>query len=280
MESSDNKEYKPHAFFNHHIQTKLASNAPYNHKIPKFINKKIDTYDPNTVLPFLPAAQGLGFIARDLRFMNSAGADGGQAVALLATGDQSVYYRCRIDSYQDSLYAHSNRQFFRECHIYGTIDFICGGASTLIQKSFIFARKPSQGQQNTLTAQNKYDPHCPTGIVIQSSKILPSGNLSGVSTFLGRPWTPYATTLFAENNMSNIIDPKGWLLWNNSTPPNTIFLAEYNNSGDGAQTGKRVNWTGVKYNLSYAAVKLYTARSFIQGDQWLPAAQVPYDPDF
>lgn len=228
--------------------------------------------------PFLPAAQGTGFIARDLRFMNTAGASGGQAVALLTTADRSVYYRCRIDSFQDTLYAHSNRQFFRECHIYGTIDFICGGAIMVIQKSFIFARKPLQGQGNAITAQNKNDPQCPTGIVIQSSNILPSGNLTGVSTFLGRPWTLYATTVFMENNMNGFIDPQGWMPWGSSTPPDTIFFAEYGNIGLGARTNNRVKWKGVRVNLSNQEASRFTVRSFLQGDQWLPATQVRYDP--
>lgn len=80
--------------------------------------------------------------------------------------------------------------------------------------------------------------------------------------------------------MGGLIDPKGWLPWEGSTPSDTIFLAEYQNSGEGAHTGNRVNWKGLHYNISYQDVSFYTLRSFIQGDQWLPATQVPYDPDF
>ncbi|PWA34138.1 hypothetical protein CTI12_AA622040 [Artemisia annua] len=38
-----------------------------------------------------------------------------------------------IDAFQDSLYTHSNRRFYRECNIYGTVDFIFGNSTVVIQ---------------------------------------------------------------------------------------------------------------------------------------------------
>lgn len=225
---------------------------------------------------------GEGFIARDMRFENTAGAANQQAVALASTADRSVFYRCRIDGFQDTLYAVSSRQFYRECHIYGTIDFIFGGAAVVIQKSVIHARKPLQGQENAITAHNRIDPQCPTGIVVQSCVIQASGNLTGVSTFLGRPWKPYATVVFMQNVMDDLIDPKGWLAWDTSPgappPPNTIFLAEYSNKGSGSDPANRVKWDGVRANLTTAEASKFAVSSFIQGDQWLPATQVVYQP--
>lgn len=230
----------------------------------------------------LPGVNGEGFIARDMRFENTAGAINQQAVALASTADRSVFYRCRMDGFQDTLFAHSNRQFYRECHIYGTIDFIFGGAAVVIQKSFIYARKPLQGQENAITAHNRMDPQCPTAIVVQSSVIQASGNLTGVSTFLGRPWKSYATVVFMQNVMDTLIDPKGWLAWDTTPgaapPPDTIFLAEYSNRGSGSGISNRVKWGGVRANLSTAEASKFTVSSLIQGDQWLPATQVVYQP--
>ncbi|GLJ10964.1 hypothetical protein SUGI_0138960 [Cryptomeria japonica] len=79
------------------------------------------------------AITGKGFIARDLTIENTAGAVKLQAVALQVGADLSVFYRCSLKGYQDTLYAHSLRQFYRECEIYGTVDFIFGNAAVVFQ---------------------------------------------------------------------------------------------------------------------------------------------------
>ncbi|XP_024975633.1 putative pectinesterase/pectinesterase inhibitor 24 [Cynara cardunculus var. scolymus] len=221
------------------------------------------------------AVFGKGFIARDMGFRNTAGAIKHQAVALMSTADQSAFYRCRIDAFQDSLYAHSNRQFYRECNIYGTVDFIFGNSAVVLQNCNILPRRPMTGQQNTITAQGKFDPNQNTGISIESCTIWPYGNLSDVSTFLGRPWKNHSTTVYANNMMGSLIDPKGWLPWVGTTAPNTIFYAEFANYGPGADTKKRVNWKGLKFITKKQASK-FSVKSFIEGDKWIKATGVPY----
>lgn len=152
---------------------------------------------------------GQGFIARDMGFRNTAGPKKHQAVALMSTADHSVFYRCKMDAFQDTLYPHSNRQFYRECDIYGTVDFIFGNSAVVIQNCNILPKKPMQGQQNTITAQGKIDPNQNTGISIQNCNIAPAANLSGVNNFLGRPWKNYSTTVYFHNKMDSFIDPKG-----------------------------------------------------------------------
>ncbi|KAI3691525.1 hypothetical protein L2E82_49888 [Cichorium intybus] len=221
------------------------------------------------------AVFGKGFIARDMGFRNTAGAIKHQAVALMSTADQSAFYRCRIDAFQDSLYAHSNRQFYRECNIYGTVDFIFGNSAVVLQNCNILPRRPMTGQQNTITAQGKFDPNQNTGISIQNCTIWPYGNLSDVHTFLGRPWKNYSTTVYVNNMMGSFIDPKGWLPWVGTTAPNTIFYAEFANYGTGAGTKNRVTWKGLKFITSKQASK-FTVKPFIQGDNWIKATGIPY----
>ncbi|KAF9602697.1 hypothetical protein IFM89_030585 [Coptis chinensis] len=76
--------------------------------------------DLKQVLVKAACAGGDGFIARYISFVNTAGPSKGQAVALIVTADKSVFYRCSIIGYQDTLYTLSNRQFYRETDIYGT----------------------------------------------------------------------------------------------------------------------------------------------------------------
>ncbi|KAH6783035.1 root hair specific 12 [Perilla frutescens var. hirtella] len=219
---------------------------------------------------------GQGFIARDMGFRNTAGAAKHQAVALKSTADHSVFYRCKMDAFQDTLYTHSNRQFYRDCDIYGTVDFIFGNSAVVIQNCNILPKKPMQGQQITITAQGKIDPNQNTGIAIQNCTIAPAANLSGVSTFLGRPWKNYSTTVYFQNKMDKFIDPKGWLPWVGTTAPDTIFYAEYQNSGTGAVTNNRVKWKGLKLNLNANQVKKFTVGKFIEGEKWIPATGASY----
>ncbi|KAH0718227.1 hypothetical protein KY285_014258 [Solanum tuberosum] len=225
------------------------------------------------------AVFGKGFIARDMGFRNTAGAAKHQAVALLSTADLSVFYRCKFDAYQDTLYAHSNRQFYRECNIYGTVDFIFGNSAVVFQNCNILPKKPMPGQQNTITAQGKIDPNQNTGISIHNCTVWPSANLTGVSTFLGRPWKNYSTTVFMYTTINSFIDPKGWLPWVGTTAPDTIYYAEYRNFGAGAVTKNRVNWKGLKLNITSKEASKFSVTQLIQGDKWLPSTGVAFKKD-
>ncbi|KAK2634521.1 hypothetical protein Ddye_029313 [Dipteronia dyeriana] len=219
------------------------------------------------------AVFGQGFVARDMGFRNTAGPNKHQAVALMSTADRSAFYRCHFDAFQDTLYTHSNRQFYRECNIYGTVDFIFGNSAVVLQNCNIAPKKPMLGQQNTITAQGRMDPNQNTGISIQNCSIWPYGNLSGVETYLGRPWKNYSTTIFMQSNMERFINPKGWLPWIGTSGPDTIFYTEFQNYGPGSSTKNRVKWKGVKIITQKEANK-FTVKPFLQGDKWIPKAVV------
>ncbi|MED6122084.1 hypothetical protein PIB30_036517 [Stylosanthes scabra] len=223
------------------------------------------------------AVFGRNFIAREIGFRNTAGPQKHQAVALLTTADQAIYYRCLIDGFQDTLYVQANRQFYRECNIYGTVDLIFGNSAVVIQNSNIVPKVPMQGQQNTITAQGKSDPNMNTGISIQNCSIAPSSaDLNSVQTYLGRPWKNYSTTVFMQSTIQSFIDPKGWLPWVGNSAPDTIFYAEFQNIGPGSSTKNRVNWKGVKSAINNKQANLFTVKEFISGDRWIPATSAPF----
>ncbi|XP_004492228.1 pectinesterase-like [Cicer arietinum] len=228
------------------------------------------------------AAVGDGFIAQDIGFQNTAGAEKHQAVALRVGADQSVINRCRIDAFQDTLYAHSNRQFYRDSVITGTIDFIFGNAAVVFQKCKLVARKPMANQNNMYTAQGREDPGQNTGTSIQQCDLTPTADLKpvvgSIKTFLGRPWKKYSRTVVMQSFLDSHIDPTGWAEWDAASKDflQTLYYGEYMNNGAGAGTSKRVNWPGYHVITSAAEASKFTVAQLIQGNVWLKNTGVAF----
>ncbi|RDX61220.1 Pectinesterase 2.1, partial [Mucuna pruriens] len=227
------------------------------------------------------AAVGDGFIAQDIQFRNTAGSIKEQAVALRVGADQAIINRCKIAACQDTLYAHSNRQFYRDSFISGTVDFIFGNAAVVLQKCKLVARKPLSYQNNMVTAQGRTNPNQNTGTSIQQCNIIPATDLKpvmkSIKTYLGRPWQKYSRTVVMQSLLSNHIDPKGWSEWDDQHKDylETLYYGEYSNRGPGAGLGGRVNWTGFHILTTADAMK-FTVKQFIQGDVWLANKGVNY----
>ncbi|XP_077227287.1 putative pectinesterase/pectinesterase inhibitor 61 [Tasmannia lanceolata] len=226
------------------------------------------------------AATGAGFIARDMTFENSAGPAKHQAVALRVGADRAVIYRCSIIGYQDTLYVHSQRQFYRECDIYGTVDFIFGNAAVVIQSCNLYSRKPMAMQKNTITAQNRKDPNQNTGISIHNCRVVPTPDLEASKwsfpTYLGRPWKMYSRTVYMMSYMGDHINPAGWLEWNGNFALDTLYYGEYMNYGPGGAVGQRVKWPGYRVITSQVEASKFTVAQFIYGTSWLPSTGVAF----
>lgn len=181
---------------------------------------------------------------------------------------------------QDSLYVHSLRQFYRECDIYGTVDFIFGNAAVVFQDCNIWARKPMAGQKNTITAQNRKDPNQNTGISIHGCRIYPAADLKPVvsefPTYLGRPWKLYSRTVYMLSYISDHVHQDGWLPWNADFALDTLYYGEYMNDGPGAGLSNRVTWPGYKVITLPEEADKFTVAEFITGSSWLPSTGVSF----
>ncbi|KAK7397154.1 hypothetical protein VNO78_18321 [Psophocarpus tetragonolobus] len=217
------------------------------------------------------AVSGKGFIARDMSFRNTAGPVNHQAVALRVDSDQSAFYRCSVEGHQDTLYAHSLRQFYRECEIYGTIDFIFGNGAAVLQNCKIYTRVPLPLQKVTITAQGRKSPHQTTGFTIQDSYILATQ-----PTYLGRPWKQYSRTVYINTYMSGLVQPRGWLEWFGNFALNTLWYGEYRNYGPGSSLAGRIRWPGYHVIKDASTASFFTVQRFINGDAWLPRTGVKF----
>ncbi|KAL6004904.1 hypothetical protein ACLOJK_005462 [Asimina triloba] len=226
------------------------------------------------------AVVGDGFIARDMTFRNTAGPQNHQAVALRSGSDLSVFYRCSFEGYQDTLYAHSQRQFYKECDIYGTVDFIFGNSAVVLQNCNIYVRRPMSGQTPTVTAQGRTDPNQNTGISIHNSRVTAASDLKPVQSsfrsYLGRPWKQYSRTVYLKTYIDSLIVPAGWLEWSGNFALNTLYYGEYMNTGPGSSTSNRIKWNGYRVITSATEASRFSVGSFISGGSWLPATGVPF----
>ncbi|CAN8302267.1 unnamed protein product [Cochlearia groenlandica] len=226
--------------------------------------------------------EGLHFIAKGITFRNTAGPAKGQAVALRSSSDLSIFYRCGMEGYQDTLMVHSQRQFYRECYIYGTVDFIFRNAAVVFQNCIILPRRPLKGQSNVVTAQGRADPFQNTGISIHNSMILPAPDLkpvvSSVKTYLGRPWMKYSRTVVIKTYLGSVVSSVGWSPWvqGSSYGLNTLFYAEYKNIGPSSSTRLRVRWKGFHVLNRASDASAFTVGRFIAGNAWLPRSGVPF----
>ncbi|KAL5222305.1 hypothetical protein ABZP36_027018 [Zizania latifolia] len=226
------------------------------------------------------AVVGNNFLARDLTIENSAGPSKHQAVALRVGADLSAFYRCSFVGYQDTLYVHSLRQFFRECDIYGTVDFIFGNSAVVFQSCNLYARRPLPNQSNIFTAQGREDPNQNTGISIQKCKVSAASDLAAVQssfkTYLGRPWKQYSRTVYMQSQLDSVVNPAGWLEWSGNFALDTLYYGEYQNTGSGADTSNRVKWKGHRVITSASEASTFTVGNFIDGDVWLAGTSIPF----
>jgi len=226
---------------------------------------------------------GDGFMARDIKFENSAGPEGHQAVALRVASDFAVFHNCRFDGAQDTLYSMKGRQFYRDCIITGTVDFIFGDAQAVYQNCQIMIARPSLHQDCEVTAQGRTEPNGPGGFVIQGSRIVATDgyktfkNSPGKSAYLGRPWKEYSRTIIMNSFIDEFINPEGWHAWPGSNADNTAYYAEFENKGPGADTSKRVTWPAIKKLSPQDAEKFTPAKLFANPNSWIPTTGVPFE---
>ncbi len=201
---------------------------------------------------------GNEFTAKNITFENSAGPVG-QAVAVRIDGDMVIFENCRFLGYQDTLYPHSpeSRQFYKNCYIEGTVDFIFGKSTAVFQDCEIFCK-----EKGYVTAAATLE-ETPYGFVFIHCKI--SGNAPDRSFYLGRPWRSHAKTVFIECEMSKVIKEEGWHNWNKKDAEKTSFYGEYKNKGQGYTPEKRVEWS---HQLTKEERQKYTLENIFNG--WIP----------
>ncbi len=187
----------------------------------------------------------------------------GQAVALHTEGDRLLFIDCRFLGNQDTVYtgAAGTRLLFRNCYIEGTTDFIFGPATAVFESCEIRSKSDSY-----ITAASTPE-DVTVGYVFKRCRLTAEEGVNKV--FLGRPWRPYAATVFIECEMGTHIRPEGWHNWNNPDNEKTARYAEYGSRGEGASAEARVVWAKL---LTKKQAARYDDSDFLfsQCSEWNP----------
>lgn len=200
-----------------------------------------------------------GFTAKNITFENSSGPVG-QALAIYVAGDKDAFFGCRFLGFQDTIYTNGRgtREYYKDCYIEGTTDFIFGAATALFDHCDIFCKKGGAYISAASTLDTtKY------GYVFLHCNI--SGNAPDNSFALGRPWRPYAKVVYLYCDLGKMISDGGWDNWRNADNEKTAYYAEYKNTGPGYKPAKRVTWA---HQLTDEEAKNYTPNIVLNG--WAP----------
>lgn len=234
--------------------TLYIKNGVYNEKIDlpanntdvTFIGESVDktiiTFNDysgrgklTTFTSYTAKISGNRFVADNITFANTAGPVG-QALALYVDADKAVFKNCRFLGNQDTIYAagESARQYFINCYIEGTTDFIFGPSTAVFQSCTIKGKSDSYITAANTTPGKKF------GFVFLDCAILADSAVKKL--YLGRPWQAFSKTAFLRCSLPKAIAPEGWNNWGNSENEKTVLYAEYKNNGEGAAVKNRVSW--------------------------------------
>lgn len=174
------------------------------------------------------------FTVENLTLKNSAGPVG-QALAVRVDGDRVTFRNCRFLGHQDTILLNRGRQYFENCTITGTVDFIFGGATAWFERCTLNCLRDGYITAASTPAEAPY------GFVFSNCSITAAN--PGLKVYLGRPWRPFASTLFLNTRMEDCIRPEGWHNWGQPDREKTTRYSEFNSTGPGADTSARVSWT-------------------------------------
>ena len=182
------------------------------------------------------------FYAENITFENSSGPVG-QAVACFVSADRVYFKNCRFLGFQDTLYTYSkqSRQYYEDCYIEGTVDFIFGWSTAVFNRCHIHSKRDGYVTAPSTDKGKKY------GYVFYNCKL--TAEPEATKVYLSRPWRPYAATAFINCEFGGHIRPEGWHNWGNVENEKTVFYAEYESRGEGAHPKARAAFSQQLKNL-------------------------------
>ena len=204
-------------------------------------------------------------------------------VALKVYADKAIFKNVRLLGYQDTHLTSNkgtDRQYYLDCEIHGTVDFIFGDGICYFENNVISvdARPNGATTGNCITAAATSDGNS-YGYVFNNCTIDGTSTQDGIYT-LGRPWKNSPQVAYLNTTMNILPTTAGWgdMPGNNPTP---LVMAEYNsvngaghavdlsNRKDSYQRNEGGEWTEVKNIITEEESVRYSIENVLGGtDNW------------
>lgn len=102
------------------------------------------------------------------------------------------------------------------------------------------------------------------GYVFYDCRLTADDGVDGV--YLSRPWRPYAQAVFVRCDLGRHIVPEGWHNWGKKEAEKTVFYAEYESRGEGANPKARAS-----FSRRLKSLESYGMEEVLAGDDsWNP----------
>lgn len=212
----------------------------------------------------------VGFKAENITFENSYNRTTSdikvtQALAISSGANAAIFDNCNFLGWQDTVYlcGKNKYQYFNDCYIEGSVDFIFGDATVLFENCDINCVRSKSYITAASTAEDSH-----VGFVFHRCYI--SANEKCDNIFLGRPWRAHndgvnSSTAFIECTYNFDCAKIGWLPWHlaEGTEADNTRYYEYNNRdahGHFVDTSERASWSKqLTYDQSKEIMKQVTA---------------------
>ena len=202
---------------------------------------------------------------KDLTIINSAGEGPsiGQAVALHLYNDNIIINHCKLLGYQDTLFLgplpddlieryipllpkdereHRGEfnQYFYNCYIAGTVDFIFGGGNANFINCTIATKKTNR---TCYISAPSHDKNNLSGFKFINCKLINEDPYVKDNTYLGRPWREYGYSIFISCYLDEHIKKEGFSIWEGTLRHINSRFFEINSIGPGIKNSNRPKWT-------------------------------------
>ena len=181
-------------------------------------------------------------------------------MACFVSADRAYFKHCRFLGFQDTLYTYAKgvRQYYEECYIEGTVDFIFGWSAAVFNRCHIHSKG------NGYVTAPSTDQGQRFGYLFYDCWLTADEGVDRV--YLSRPWRPYAQAVYVRCELGRHIVPEGCNNWGKKENEKSAFYAEYQSRGAGANPQKRVS-----FSRQLKSLEGYEMESLLAGkDGWNP----------